>query len=180
MKRNYNYYRLYGKRGVNLNLKYFGFGMIVILSLLLSACNNAVEPKEHLGEIYSVTLDSIMEQDNSLNDHMKFIAIDMSNFKDVDDSDKEEIVKYIKDKYNVEVMDATFEQLEEKGLFNSDTMVLDGVLLKVELIDFKSNNQIPFIGSKYRSAKGAIGVEGKVHYKDNGWRPKDVEIISIS
>ena len=161
-------------------IKYFGPGMLVVLSLMLSACNNEVEPKEHLGEIYSVALDSIMEQDYSLNRNMKFIAIDMSDFEGADGSDKEEIVKYFNDKYNVEVMDATLEQLKEKGLYDSDAAVLDGVLLEVEIINFRSNNQLPFKGSKYRSGKGAIGVEGKVHYRDNGWRPKDVEITSVS
>lgn len=161
-------------------IKYFGLGMLVVLSLMLSACNNEVEPKEHLGEIYSVALDSIMEQDYSLNRNMKFIAIDMSDFEGADGSDKEEIVKYFNDKYNVEVMDATLEQLKEKGLYDSDAAVLDGVLLEVEIINFRSNNQLPFKGSKYRSGKGAIGVEGKVHYRDNGWRPKDVEITSVS
>jgi len=79
---------------------------------LLSACNTGIEPKEHLGEIYSVALDSIMEQDEALSSNMEYIAIDMSNFKEVDESEKEEILSYFKEKYKVEVMDTTFEQLK--------------------------------------------------------------------
>ncbi len=123
---------------------------LFVLLLILSACNNAKESKEQLGEIYSVALDSIMEQDEALSSDFSFIAIDMNDFEEVDESDKEEIISYFKEKYKVEVMDATLEQLEEKRLYNPKTMVLDGVLLSIEKVDFKSNNNIIFEGSKYR------------------------------
>ncbi len=157
-----------------MKLKYFG--ILFILSVLLSACNIGIEPKDHLGEIYSIALDSIMEQDEALNSDMEYIAIDMINFEEVDESDKEEILSFFKEKYKVEVMDATLEQLKEKGLYNPDTMRLDGVLLRIEKVDFKFNNEIFFEGSKYRSGLGAVGVEVKVHYKDNKWKSKEVKM----
>ncbi|WP_419962316.1 peptide ABC transporter substrate-binding protein [Psychrobacillus sp. BM2] len=161
-------------------MKIKNFSILLVLSLLLSACNTEIEPREHLGEIYSVALDSIMEQDEALNSDMEYIAIDMSNFENADESDKEEILSFFEEKYKVEVMDATLEQLKEKGLYNSDTMGLDGVLLKIVKVDFKSNNEIFFEGSKYRSGLGAVGVEGKVHYKDNNWESKEVKMTWIS
>jgi hypothetical protein len=161
-------------------LKFRYFSILFFLSLLLSACNNGIEPKEHLGEIYSVALDSIMEQDEALSSDMKYIAIETSNFEEVDESDKEEILSYFKKKYKVDVMDATFEQLKEKGLYNPDTMSLDGVLLRIEKVDFKFNNNIFFEGSKYRSGLGAVGVEVTVHYKDNKWKSKEAKITWIS
>lgn len=64
-------------------------------------------------------------------------------------------------------MDASLDQLEEKGLFNTDTIGLEkGVLLKIENIKYKLFNKIFFEGSKYRSAKGAIGVDGTIHFKE--------------
>ncbi|MEK4533023.1 peptide ABC transporter substrate-binding protein [Solibacillus sp. FSL K6-1554] len=156
------------------------FSILLVLSLLLSACNTGIEPSEHLGEIYSVALESIMEQDEALSSDMEYIAIDMSNFEDAAERDKEEILSYFKEKYKVEVMDATLEQLKEKGLYNSDTMGLDGVLLRIEKVDFKFNNEIFFEGSKYRSGLGAVGVEVKVHYKDNKWESKEVKMTWIS
>lgn len=161
-----------------MKLKYFS--ILFVLSLLLSACNTGIKPKEHLGEIYSVALDSIMEQDEALSNDMEFIAIDMSNFEEVDESDKEEILSYFKEKYKVDVMEATFEQLKEKGLYNPDTMALDGVLLRIEKVDFKLNNNILFEGSKYRSGLGAVGVEVTVHYKDNKWKYKEAKMTWIS
>ncbi|MGN7478869.1 peptide ABC transporter substrate-binding protein [Solibacillus silvestris] len=161
-------------------MKFKFFSILIIVSILLSACTAGIEPKEHLGEIYIVALDSIMKQDEGLNSDMEYIAIDLSNSEEVDASDKKEILNYFKEKYKVEVMDATLEQLEEKGLYNPDMMRLDGVLLKIEKIDFKFNNKILFEGSKYRSGLGAIGIEVKVHYKGNKWRPKEVKMTWIS
>lgn len=147
---------------------------------LLSACNTGIEPKENLGEIYSVALDSLMKQDEALNSDMEYIAIDLSNSEEVDENDKKEILNYFKEKYKVNVMDATLEQLEENGLYNPEIMLLDGVLLKIEKVDFKFNNKILIEGSKYRSGLGAIGVEVKVHYKDNKWKAKEVKMTWIS
>lgn len=156
------------------------FSILFFLTLLLSACNTGIEPKEHLGEIYSVALDSIMEQDEALSSDMRYIAIDTSNFEEVDESDKEEILSYFNKKYKVDVMDATLEQLKEKGLYNHDTLSLDGVLLRIEKVDFKFNNNIFFEGSKYRSGLGAVGVEVTVHYKDNKWKSKKAKMTWIS
>lgn len=161
-----------------MKLKHFIILMFVVL--ILSACNNGVNPKEDLGEIYSIALNSIMEQDEALSHDMEYIAIDMSNFEEVDESDKKEILSYFKEKYKVDVMEATFEQLKEKGLYDPDTMALDGVLLRIEKVEFKSNNNIFFEGSKYRSGLGAIGVEVTVHYKDSKWKIKEVKQTWIS
>ncbi len=163
---------------IKLKLKYFI--ILLILSVLLSACNTAIKPKEHVGEIYSVALDTIMERNQALNRNMEYIAIDMSNFEDVDKGDKEEILSYFREKYKVEVMDSTFEQLEAKGLYNPDTLSLDGVLLSIEKFDFKFNKEILFEGSKHRSGLGAFGIEGKVHYKNSKWKPKEVKMTWIS
>lgn len=155
--------------------------ILLIISLFLTACNIGVDPKAHLGEIYSVALDSIMEKDEALSSEMKFIAIDMSNFDPgLSEKDKKDIITFFKDKYNVDVMDATFEELKEKGFYDSDKMSLTGVLLRIEKLNFKWNHNVFFEGSKYRSGLGAIGVEGTVHYKDGTWQMKESRETWIS
>ncbi|MED4351415.1 hypothetical protein P9265_03575 [Schinkia azotoformans] len=77
-------------------------------------------------------------------------------------------------------MGATLEQLKEKGLYNPDTMALDGVLLRIENVDFKFNNNIFFEGSKYRSGNGAVGVEVTIQLKDNRWKSKEAKMTWIS
>ncbi|MFP5108129.1 peptide ABC transporter substrate-binding protein [Neobacillus sp. C211] len=155
--------------------------ILVIISVILTACNLGVKPEEHLGEIYSVALDAIMEKDEALSSEMKFIAIDMSNFDDgLSAKDKKEIMIFFKDKYKVDVMDATFDELKEKGYYNADKMSLDGVLLRIEKMDFKLNNNVFFEGSKYRSGLGAIGVEGTAHYTEGNWQIKKLKETWIS
>ena len=65
-----------------------------------------------------------METDKALNTDMEFIAIDMSNFDGVNEEQKKAILNYFKDKYKVEAMNATMDELEQKGYYNPDTMAL--------------------------------------------------------
>lgn len=115
-----------------------------------------------------MALDAYMPIDEGLNGGMKYIAIDMSNFKDIDETDKNQILKYF-DKYNVEVMGATYEQLKDKRLYNPQTTVLSGVLLRVEKTEI-SKNQMVIEGSKYRAGNGAIGTKVIVQYKNGKWQ----------
>ncbi|MFI8686117.1 peptide ABC transporter substrate-binding protein [Rossellomorea sp. NPDC077527] len=161
-------------------MKYKMIPVLLILTALLSACNNKENPKDHLGEIYTLALDSLMEKDKALNSEMEFIAIDMSNFDGVNEEQKKTIVNHFKDKYKVEVMNATMDDLEEKGYLNPDTMALDGVLLRIENVDFTFTNNVLFEGSKFKSGLGAIGVEGTVHYKNGEWRMKELEETWVS
>lgn len=154
--------------------------MFLFVNLLLAGCVNGVNPKEQSSEAYRVALEAIMKEDKALSSGMEFIAIDMSNFTEVTDEDKEEIKRFFKNKYKIEVKDATFEELKELGHFDEETMMLDGVLLRIENVDFKLNNQIVFEGSKYRSGLGAVGLEVTVHYKDGKWQVKETKMTWIS
>lgn len=153
--------------------------ILFIFMLLLTACSTSIEPEKHAGEIYRVALDSMMKLDEALNSEMKYIAIDMSNFDEVDKDAKEEIINYINRTYKVEVMDATLEQLKERGLFNPDNMSLDGVLLRIAKIDFNLRETV-FEGSKYKSGLGAVGVKGVVHYKNEKWKIKESKTTWVS
>lgn len=153
---------------------------LFIMTFLLTACSNGENSKDHLGEIYTIVLDSIMEKDTALSRNMEFIAIDMSNFEEINKEQKKEILNFFKDKYNVKTLDATFEELEEKGYYNPITLALDGVLLRIESVDFKFNNNILFEGSKFKSGKGAIGVECIIHFKNGEWQIKESKETWIS
>jgi hypothetical protein len=168
-----------GKGGMKMKPAPFAI-LLLFMSLLLPACTKGVDPQEHLAEIYIAALDSMIKLDEALNHEMKYIAIDMSTFKDVDASAKEQIAVYFKEKYKVEVMDATFDQLKEKGLFNQDTLSLAGILLRIEEADFVSSKEVLFEGSKYKSGLGAIGVKSIVHFKDEQWGIKESKMTWIS
>ncbi|MEH7179909.1 peptide ABC transporter substrate-binding protein [Neobacillus vireti] len=154
--------------------------ILFILILVLTACTSKEKSKEHLGEIYSIALDAMMEKDKALNSEMEFIAINMSTMKELSSKDKEEIIEFFEGKYGVEVMDADLENLKEQGLYESEKMAIRGVLLSFETVIFKYNNTVVFEGSKYHSALGAIGVEITVHFKDGKWQIKEVNETWIS
>lgn len=59
-------------------------------------------------------------------------------------------------------------------------MVLDGVLLRIEKVDFEFSDNLFFEGSKYRSGDGAVGIEVTIHYKDNEWKSKETKMTWIS
>ena len=154
--------------------------ILFILILVLPACTSKEKSKEHLGEIYSIALDAMMEKDQALNSEMEFIAINMSTMKELSSKDKKEIIGFFEEKYKVEVMDADLEVLKEKGLYNSERMALRGVLLSFETVILKYNNSVVFEGSKYHSALGAIGIEITVHFKDGKWQLKEAKETWIS
>lgn len=154
--------------------------MLFVLFLFLVACANSSNSKEHLGEIYRIALESFMDKDTALNHNMKFIAIDMNNMKDISEKEKNDIITYFKEKYKVPVMNAAFDELKAKGYYNAETMVLAGVLLKIEKVEYKFNNNVFFSGSKFRSGTGAIGVESTIGFKDGKWQLKESKVIWIS
>ncbi|TQR19487.1 peptide ABC transporter substrate-binding protein [Psychrobacillus vulpis] len=158
------------------------FTLVLICVFLISACSNGESIKVHLEEAYRLALDSIIDLDPGLNGDMEFIAIDMSNFNDLSEEEKEDILSFFQTKYRVEVMDATLEELQDKGLYNtdSDTHALYGILLNLEKVDFQTNHTINFEGSKYRSKLGAVGVEITVQYKEGQWEITDSHITWIS
>ncbi len=171
---------------VVLKLKISLFAILLIPLLLLTSCsnNNEINSKEYLGEIYSIALDSIMEKDEALSSDMEFIAIDMSNFDELNEQElnepnKVQILSYFEGKYKVEAMDASYENLIEKGLYNPDTMVLNGVLLRIEKVDFVSNDFM-FEGSKYRAGDGSVTVKGIVQYHNGKWVIKDTKVTQKS
>ncbi|CAM3273104.1 peptide ABC transporter substrate-binding protein [Paenibacillus lupini] len=141
--------------------------LTLLCLMLVTACTNS-KPTKDMGELYSLALDAYMPIDEGLNGNMKYIAIDMSTFKDLDDTDKKQILMYF-NKYNVEVIEATYDQLKSEGLYNPQTMVLDGVLLRVEKTEIK-NKKFVVEGSKNRAGDGAIGTKVIVEYKNGKWQ----------
>lgn len=155
--------------------------ILAIFTILLISCGTERPSDDEmpLVEIYSLALEALMEEDKALNDDMAFIAIDLSNFENLNKTARQAIIDYFSDKYSIDVMDSTFEELREKGFFNEDTMVLDGVLLRMEKVDITST-KVVFTGSKYRSGLGAIGMEVTLRNEDGKWKVTESKMIWIA
>lgn len=147
-------------------------GLVLLSAMLTSACSDThpadTNQIKDLGELYSLAFDEFMPIDEGLNGGMNYIAIDMSNVPDLGAEDKKQILKYF-EKYGVEVLEATYQQLIDKGLYDPQTTVLHGVLLQVEKAVI-SDQQAVIDGAKYRSGNGAIGMKVIAQYKDGKWQ----------
>ena len=132
-------------------------------------------------EAYTIALDSLMNEEESLNNDIEYISIDMSDVNILKEEYKVIVVNNFKTKYDVEVLDLTLEELREKGLFHPDSKVLSGVLLRIDEIDFDQNsNNAIFKGSKYRSGDGGVTVEGTIQFIDGKWEIKEIKQTSVS
>jgi len=132
----------------------------------------------HYSEIYTLTLDSLMSLDDGLNHEMEYIALDVKSLTYATEEDKEFIVGHLV-KYGVNVIDESIKSLEEKGMVKEHG-VIDGVLLKIEKVELKSDNKIVIESSKYRSGKGAVVVETILIKKGGNWQVEKSTMIMMS
>ena len=129
-------------------------------------------------QIYSVALDAIMPVEDSLNQNMAYIAIDTDTLVDATDEDIANIINYLS-KYNVEVIEASFDTLESKDMVK-DGNALEGVLLKISSVKIISEDKIEITGSKYRSGIAAVGVKCELINAAGEWIIGSSEIIWMS
>lgn len=140
--------------------------------------NVNAETDRDMGEIYGMALAAFMPIDRGLNAGMAYIAIDMRNLPEIDDTDKERILHSFND-YDVDVLEATYAQLVDLGLYDPQKKALTGVLLTVESTEIL-DHKIKVEGSKYRSGKGAIGLKVTIERINGKWQVTEVEETWIS
>ncbi|MMZ67045.1 hypothetical protein D1872_295870 [compost metagenome] len=79
----------------------------------------------------------------------------------------------------MEVRDTTMEELKKEEPEFKETMVLQGVLLKIEKVELGEDYAV-IEGSKYRSGTGAIGAKITLELKDEAWSVTKSEMTWIS
>ncbi|WP_105616416.1 peptide ABC transporter substrate-binding protein [Vallitalea okinawensis] len=162
------------KKGIILIL----FTCIILLVGVFSA-HVYVEADRDMWDIYRIALDSAMDIDPALNHEMKYIAIDSNSLKEMTLKDKTRIFTYFENKYNVDVIEASYEELKAEGLVNKDSSI-DGVLLSIESSRIIFSN-VYLEGSKFKSGLGAIGFKSTVSYVGiNKWKLINSKMTWIS
>lgn len=141
--------------------------------------DETVKPSERLVEIYIVAFESAMQEDKGLNSGMKYISIDTEVTDDLTEEEQKVLLDYFR-KYNVEIMNLSFEDLRSKGMFDENTLSLEGILLEVEDIKKRTDKEVIIEVTKYRSGLGAIGMEYTLEYINNKWEIKQKRMIWIS
>lgn len=124
--------------------------------------------------LYTRLIENLITEDNALNPKAdEFIAIDFTNFKTVQgealpQEDKDAIVSFLGN-YHKNIKVATLEELEVQGYFDSENLILDGILISISKIDIKSEKNVIVDMIKYRSGLGAIFPTYDAKYKNGQW-----------
>jgi hypothetical protein len=122
-----------------------------------------VEKVDHNNLIdgYLALIDDIYREDNGLNNDIKTIALDTSEWINLTDIEKEMILAKVRVAYGLEIIEGTYEELAEQKIVDSENLLFpDGILIKISKITYDENKEeIKCAISKWRSGDGAIGAD---------------------
>ncbi|CAG7617875.1 S-layer homology domain-containing protein [Paenibacillus allorhizosphaerae] len=113
--------------------------------------------------------DKLMSLDSALNGNMKFISIYVKNVQnDWTEEERTQLAAYVEQKYGVELLYYSHEQLVSHQWINEQTKSLQGILLQIEKIRIDESGTVATVaGAKYRSPKGAVGTEQLILKREN-------------
>lgn len=151
------------------------------------------EVKNYTVEMYKKILDDLINQDSAINEGAKFIAIDFTNFlayhKDGNDgssqlrnlstNEKNQLLDYCK-KYNENVIEATMEELKEKGYFNEKNMYLQGILITVTNTEKVEFDKAILSLQKYRGGLAAVFLKYELTLVNNDYWNLQILDMAIS
>lgn len=151
------------------------------------------EVKNYTVEMYKKILEDLINQDSAINEGAKFIAIDFTNFlayhKDGNDgssqlrnlstNEKNQLLDYCK-KYNENVIEATMEELKEKGYFNEKNMYLQGILITVTNTEKVEFDKAILSLQKYRGGLAAVFPKYELTLVDNDYWTLQILDMAIS
>jgi hypothetical protein len=125
----------------------------------ITATEITVIDKNILIDGYMALIDDIYQEDNGLNSDITMIAIDTTEWEGLTDLEQVAILSLANEKYNVEIVKGTYEELAEQGLIDKDKLYFpEGVLIKISKVKIKKDSKrITCAIEKWRSGLGAIG-----------------------
>ncbi|WBW95693.1 hypothetical protein [Oceanirhabdus sp. W0125-5] len=135
--------------------------------------------KTEKSKIYALAFDAVWEIDEALNSDINYVSINTKTFKDFSEEDKSELFDYIQEKYNVTMLDMSFEELQDEG-YVKDLYFEEGILFEIDRYSSNSIESVSFEGSKWRSGLGAIGFYFEGVKKDDKWEVEECKMTWIS
>lgn len=146
--------------------------------------------QKQLVDIYKIALDSFLPKENAINvNNIDYLAIDMTNtnFDNISQESKQEILNYFKDKYSIEVINASIDILKESGLtsdIGNDTNLISkdkkGVLLGILNISVKSKTEVIIEGYWFFTSVASEGIRTTIVLKDKEWHLQKTDVIWMS
>lgn len=120
---------------------------------------------------YLALIDDVYQEDPGLNGEITMIALDTSDWKGLSDIQKEIILSQMKELYELDILEGSFDELAEQGLIDKENLYFpEGILIDITEIVIEDNKEeISCKINKWRSGLGAIGWDAKAKLKDNRW-----------
>ena len=153
--------------------KWIACALVVMILLAAAGCGGELPVDEDLAvDAYLLVIDKLYVEDPGLNNDITYLAIDTENMINLTETGKERLLTEL-EKYGHEVLNATFEELEEQGLIE-DLHFPDGILFRIKDTPMEDNT-ITMDASKWRSGTGAYGYDGtELKYENEMWEIKDI------
>lgn len=122
-----------------------------------------VEKVDHnnLLDGYLALINNIYQEDSGLNNDIKKIALDTSEWVNLTSIEKEMILAKVKSTYGLEILEGTYEELATQNIIDKENLLFpDGILIKISEITYDENKEVIKCAiSKWRSGTGAIGAD---------------------
>lgn len=120
-----------------------------------------------LEQAIAAAIDEVMMQNPEFNDNARYLGIDTSVLTRLDKEGKAALLVTL-EKYNLTILDAPFEKLQQEG-YIKDLIFTEGLFLQIEE-EVVSENEIILYPSKWRSTTLHIGCSQMVLTKsESGW-----------
>lgn len=144
-------------------------GILLLFTIVLGIylVYMALTQSEQLKNIYIKSLVEIIEYKSGTQKPFQYIAIDLDTLEGLNEVEKAEVNEYFESQYNVQVIDASYKDLLEKGIEHRNKE-LSGLVVYVEKIENYLFSYNVHIAKEYASL-GANGIVIKFHYKNGEW-----------
>lgn len=117
-------------------------------------------------------IDDIYQEDSALNNNISMIALDTRGLDILSEVEIDTIVSMISEEYQLDVIQASFDELVEQGLIDKDNLYFEnGILIDFkDVVINKNQSKITCSISKWRSGLGAIGWEADAELQLGEWK----------
>ena len=139
---------------------------VVLLSVLLVRLYSS--QKDQLAQIFSDSVETIIEYGKEPSRDFEYIAIDFDSLKGLEQPEKEALRVYFEAKYHVPVLDASYLELLDQGIENRSEEI-SGLIVYVEKIENQIFSYNVHIAKEYGSL-GANSIIVKFHLKEGVWK----------
>ncbi len=151
------------------------FVLTLILSITMIGCQSE-KTEASLSDLYIQVFQELIETDSELNGDLEFIAVDFDSIQGLTDDDKDQINEYLAKEFEVDVKNASLQNLKEQGLYDEENLaIIHGVLLKIDTYEENTEKLIKLSASKYKSGKGAAGMQFTFELNGDQWELIDSE-----